>query len=118
MLTWSPSRQLDIHFNAEQMVTEAADTSSTAVRADAVQLGFDYEIRPNIILSGAGTYERDRFFGEDRSDKVYYVDTQLKYLLSNVMSFSIWHRYLLRDSNSPGSSFDKHQVGINATARF
>jgi hypothetical protein len=118
MLTWSPSRQLDIHFNAEQMVTEAADTSATGVRADALQLGFDYEFRPNVILSSAGTYEKDHFFGEDRQDKVYYVDTQLKYLLNNVTSISVFHRYLLRDSSSPGFSFDKHQVGINATARF
>jgi hypothetical protein len=118
MLTWSPSRRLDIHFNAEQTVTEVSDTSSTGVRADAVQLGFDYEFRPNIILSSAATYEKDRFFGQDRTDNVYFVDTQLKYLLNKVGSISIWHRYLLRDSNSPGISFDKHQVGINASARF
>jgi len=118
MLTWSPTRRIDVHFDAEQMVTEAADTSSTGVRADALQLGFDYEFRPNIVLSNAATYEKDRFFGQDRSDNVYYIDTQLKYVMNRIATFSLWHRYILRDSNSPGFSFDKHQVGINATARF
>ena len=27
-LTWHPTRLLDIHFNAEQLVTQTADTSS------------------------------------------------------------------------------------------
>ena len=118
MLTWSPTRRLDIHFNAEQAVTEAADTSSTGVRADALQVGFDYELRPNIILSSAATYEKDRFFGQDRTDNVYFVDAQLKYLMNQVTSISLLYRYLLRDSDSPGFSYDKHQVGINASARF
>lgn len=118
MLTWSPSRRLDIHFNAEQAVTEASDTSSTGIRADAVQLGFDYEFRPNVIFSSAATYEKDRFFGQDRADNVYFVDAQIKCLMNQVTSVSLLYRYLLRDSNSPGLSFDKHQVGINASARF
>ncbi len=118
MLSWSPSRRLDFHFNAEQAVTEASDTSSTGIRADAVQVGFDYEFRPNVIFSSAATYEKDRFFGQDRADNVYFVDAQIKYLMNQVTSISLLYRYLLRDSNSPGFSFDKHQVGINASARF
>ncbi len=118
MLTWSPSRRLDIHFNAEQAVTQVADTSPTGVRADALQFGFDYEFRPNIVLSSAATYEKDHFFGVDRLDNVYFVDMQLKYLLSSYGTISILYRYLLRDSSNPGFSYDKHQVGVNATARF
>ena len=118
MLTWSPTRRLDIHFNAEQAVTEAADTSSTGIRADALQVGFDYELRPNVILSSAATYEKDHFFGEARTDNVYFVDAELKYLMNQVMSVSLMYRYTMRDSDSPGFSFDKHQVGVNASARF
>ena len=118
MLTWSPSRSLDVHFNAEQMVTEAADTSTTGVLADALQLGFDYEFRPNVVLSTGATYEMDSFKGQDRADKVYAVDARLKYLLNRVDSISLYYRYTQRDSNLPDLSFHKHQVGINAAARF
>jgi hypothetical protein len=117
-VTWSPSRRLDVHFNAEQAVTEASDTTATGILANALQLGFDYELRPNIVWSTAATYEKDQFKGQDRRDNVYVIDTQLRYLLNQVTAISIWHRYLSRDSNSPGASFDKHQVGINASARF
>ena len=109
---------LDVHFNAEQLVTEASLTSTTGILANALQAGFDYEFRPNVILSAAGTYETDDFKGEDRSDKVYALDTQIKYLLNNVMSLSLQYRYLRRDSSLEDFSYDKHQVELNATARF
>jgi hypothetical protein len=118
MLTWSPTRLIDVHFNAEQLVTEASDTTSTGIRASALQLGFDYEFRRNVILSAATTYERDNFYGQDRLDYVYDADVRLKYLLSNVTSLAFYYHFIRRDSSIPIDSFDKHMVGINASARF
>ncbi len=117
-LTWSPSRALDVHFNAEQIVSEASDTSSTGILANALQAGFDYEFRPNVVLSAAGTYEKDSFKGQDRQDNVYAVDAQLKYTLNNVTTLSFLYRFIRRGSSISDFSYDKHQVGINATARF
>jgi hypothetical protein len=118
MLTWSPSRQVDVHFNAEQIVTESWDLGSSGIRADAVQAGFDYEFRPNVVLLTAATYEKDHFQGQPREDNVYAVDARVKYALNNLMSISLGYRYTLRDSNVPAASFDKHQVGVNASAHF
>jgi hypothetical protein len=118
MLTWSPSRLVDVHFNAEQTVTEASDTSSTGILANALQAGVDYEFRPNVILSTAAIFEKDNFKGQPRQDNVYALDSQIKYLLNNVASLSFQYRYTRRDSNAPGFSFDKHQVGVNAAAQF
>lgn len=117
-LTWSPSRVLDVHFNAEQLVTEASDTSSTGILANALQLGFDYEFRRNVVLSTYGTFEQDSFKGQDRKDNVYAIDAKLTYALNNITSLSLLYRYLRRDSNTPEFSYDKHQVGINASAHF
>ena len=69
-LTWRPTRLLDVHFKAEQLVTQTSDTSATGVLANAVQLGLDYELRRNVIVSLAGGYENDRFFGQLRKDNV------------------------------------------------
>ena len=118
MLTWSPSRLIDVHFNAEQVVTEASDTSATGILANAVQIGFDYEFRPNVIFSSAATFEKDSFKGQPREDKVYALDSQIKYSLNNVTSLSFQYRFTRRDSNLPEFSYDKHQVRINAAAQF
>lgn len=117
-LIWRPTRLIDVHLNAEQLVTETADTSSVGVLADAVQLGVDYELRRNIIVSLNGGYETDRFFGQARKDHVTTTDASIKYLLNRFGAIALYHRYTARNSDIPAFSYDKHQVGINVTAQF
>jgi len=117
-LTWRPTRLLDVHFKAEQIVTETSATSSAGVQANAIQAGVDYEFRRNIILSLAGTYENDRFFGQDRKDTVITSDVRVKYLFNRFATMAVYHRYTDRNSDVSAFSYDKHQVGINVTAQF
>lgn len=118
MLTWSPTRLLDLHVKAEQIVTEASDTVAGGIKANAFSLGADYELRRNLVLSVAGTYERDQFFGQPRSDTVRSIQTELKYVLNRYSTISLQHRYFRRDSNVPSAGYDKHEVGVNVTARY
>jgi len=117
-LTWRPTRLLDIHFNAEQLVTQTSDTSATGVLANALQLGLDYELRRNVIVSLAGGYETDRFFGQQRKDRVTTSDARVKYLVNRFSSISAYYRYTARDSDIAIFSYDKHLVGMNVTAQF
>lgn len=118
LLIWRPTRLLDVHFKAEQLVTETADTSSVGVLANALQLGLDYELLRNVVISLAGGYESDRFFGQVRKDHVTSTDARVKYLLNRFGAISVYHQYTARNSDIPAFTFDKHQVGINVTAQF
>ncbi len=118
MLTWSPTRQVDVHFNAEQIVTTTADTSVTGVLANSFQLGADYEIRPDLVLSPLFIYEKDDFKGQPRNDDVYGAELRLKRMFNNWASASIYYRYLQRDSNIPANSYEKHVIGVNASVQF
>jgi hypothetical protein len=117
-LTWRPTRLLDIHFKAEQLVTQTSDTSANGVLANALQLGLDYELRRNVIVSLAGGYETDRFFGQLRKDHVLTSDARVKYLMNRFASVAVYYRFTSRDSDIPVFSFDKHLVGLNVTAQF
>ena len=116
--TWSPTRMLDLHLKAEQIVTEAGDTAVGGIRADAIQLGADYELRRNLVLSVAGTYERDKFFGQSRVDDVFSTLTALKYKINRHSEVTLQHQYFQRDSSIPTSSYDKHRIELNVTARY
>lgn len=118
MVTWQPTRLLDVHFKAEQLVTEVAQTAATGVLANAAQLGLDYEFRRNIVASVTGAYEIDRFFGMERKDDVTTADARVKYLLNRFSSIALYYTYINRISDVPIYSYDKHQVGINVTAQF
>ncbi|HEV7820458.1 MAG TPA: outer membrane beta-barrel protein, partial [Burkholderiales bacterium] len=118
VLNWSVTRMLDLHFKADQIVTQAADTTVGGIRADAFQVGGDYELRRNVVLSVAGTYERDKFFGESRNDTVYSTLTELKFLINRYSYISAQHQYVRRDSSAPLGSYDKHEVGLSVTAHY
>lgn len=117
-VTWSPTRLLDVYAKAEQLVTETSTTSSSGVLANSYQAGVDYELLRNVVISVAGGFEDDKFFGQVRKDKVISTDARVKYLLNRFASVSIYHRYTDRDSDIPAFSYQKHQVGINVKAQF
>jgi hypothetical protein len=118
MLTWSPTRRLDVHFNAEQVVTTTADTSVTGVLANSFQLGADYELQPGFTLSPLFIYEKDDFKSSPRKDNVYAAELRLKRMFNRWASASIYYRYLQRDSNNPLNSYEKSVIGINASVQF
>jgi hypothetical protein len=117
-LTWRPTRLLDVHVKAEQLVTQTSDTSATGVLANAVQVGLDYELLRNVIVSLAGGYETDRFFGQVRKDNVTTSDARVKYLLNRFSSVSAYYQFSARSSDIPVFTYDKHLVGLNVTAQF
>jgi hypothetical protein len=118
LLTWRPTRSIDVNLIAEQIVTQSSPTTTTGVVADLLQLAVDYEIRRNVVLTVAGSRELDKFVADVRRDRVYTVDTRLKYLMNRVTSVAFWHKYIQRDSNIPVFSYDRQLVGINVTAQF
>jgi hypothetical protein len=118
LLTWSPTRTVDVWFKAEQIITEATLTDASGIQADALVLGLDYELRRNVIFSTSATYENDRFHGQPRVDNVFATYAELRYQLNRYATISLRHSYTQRESNIPIDSYSKHQVGLNVTVQF
>ena len=119
MLTWRPTRLLDVHFNAEQIVTQTSDTSSTGVLANAFQLGLDYELRRNVIVSLSRAVTRTTILRSAAQGQRHHLRHAHQISRSiDSAPFPLYHRYTERDSDIPAFSYDKHLVGINVTAQF
>lgn len=117
-LRWSPTRSLDFTLKGEEITTEAVDTVTSAVRAQAVMLRADYSLRRNVVLSALGSYENDKFVGQDRHDNVYSTVLTVQYLLNRFSSIGVDYKYINRQSNLTSATYDKHEVGLNVTAHF
>ena len=50
LLTWRPTRSLDVNLLAEQIVTQTSPTTTTGIIADLLQVAADYELRRNIVV--------------------------------------------------------------------
>ena len=118
MLTWRPTRMIDVNFKAEQIVTQTSDTSVTGVLANNFQLGVDYELLAQYRRVGCRQLEKDKFHGQPRNDQINTVDARIKYLPNRFGAISVFHRFTERDSNISTFSYQKHLVGFNATAQF
>jgi len=118
LLRWSPTRALDFTLKGEEITTEAVDTVTSAVRAQAVMLRADYSLRRNVVLSALGSYENDKFVGQDRQDNVYSTVLSVQYLLNRFSSIGLDYKYVNRKSNLTTATYDKHEVGLNVTAHF
>lgn len=118
LLRWSPTRSVDVTLKAEEITTEAVETIASGVRAQALMLGVDYELRRNVVLSTVGGYENDKFVGQDRQDQVFSATTSLQYLLNRFSSVSLQYKYVNRASNVPTAVYDKHEIGLDVTAHF
>jgi len=118
LLRWSPTRALDFTLKGEEITTEAVDTVTSAVRAQAVMLRADYALRRNVVLSALGSYENDKFVGQDRQDNVYSTMLTVQYLLNRFSSVGLDYKYINRRSNLTTATYDKHEVGLNVTAHF
>jgi len=118
LLTWSPTRKIDVKLKAEEIATEAVETVASGVRAQSVMLGLDYELRRNVVLSTIAGYENDKFFGQERTDKVYSATASLQYLLNRYSSIALNYKYVNRNSNVPTAVYDKHEIGLDVTAHF
>ena len=104
--------------DAEEITTEAVDTITSAVRAQSVMLGVDYEIRRNVVLSALGSYENDKFIGQDRRDNVYSATANLQYLFNRFSSVGLRYKYVNRASTVSAATYDKHEIGLDVTAHF
>jgi hypothetical protein len=118
LLTWSPTRSIDVTFKAEEIATEAVETVASGVRAQSAMLGVDYSLRRNVVFSTVAGYEKDKFFGEDRQDNVYSATASLQYLFNRYTSVALSYKYVNRNSNVLSAIYDKHEIGLDVTAHF
>ena len=96
-----PTQLLTLTLVGQRQVTDASFSSTGGYFQNTVTAEADYELRRNIILSGAGGYETDQFTGLSRTDTVWNGQLQGRYFLTREVGVGAKLSYVKRDSSLP-----------------
>ena len=94
-----PTQLLTLTLVAQRQVNDSSFSTSGGYFQNTVSGEADYELRRNIILSGAAGYERDQFPGLSRNDNVWNGQLQGRYFLTREVGLGAKLSYVKRDSN-------------------
>jgi len=96
-----PTQLLTLTLVGQRQVNDSSFSSTGGYFANTITGEADYELRRNIIISGAGGYERDEFPGQSRTDTVWNGQLQGRYFLTRDVGLGAKLSYVTRGSNQP-----------------
>ena len=96
-----PTQLLTLTLVGQRQVNDSSFSSTGGYFQNTITGEADYELRRNIIISGAGGYERDQFPGLNRNDSVWNGQLQGRYFLTRDVGLGAKLSYVKRDSNEP-----------------
>lgn len=116
-LDYAVTPLLTLGLTASRGLEESSNIETGAYVATRIGAQADYELLRNLNISGAVSYERDRFEGIDRRYTIRRATLGLRYRLSPRLRLEA--DYETRDQDSfgtaPGRDFVRHQVTFGIT---
>lgn len=116
-LDYAVTPLLTLGLSASRGLEESSNIETGTYVATRIGAQADYELLRNLIVSGAISYERDRFEGIDRRYTIKRATLGLRYRLSPRLRLDA--DYEARDQDSfgtaPGRDFLRHQVTFGIT---
>ena len=96
-----PTQLLTLTLVGQRQVNDSSFSTTGGYFQNTISAEADYELHRNIIISGAGGYERDQFPGLNRTDTVWNGQLQGRYFLTREVGLGAKLSYVKRDSNLP-----------------
>jgi hypothetical protein len=121
---WNPLVPLMIKPYVKRTIEETVLTTHTGFWATAFGLDVDYDLRPNIKLTGGLSYTKADYKKArsvpsfNRDDDYMRFEIGLRYLPTENFFIGPSYRFTSRDSNLSGNDFSRHLFSIRAGARL
>ncbi len=96
-----PTQLLTLTLVGQRQVNDSSFSTTGGYFQNTVTGEADYELRRNIIISGAGGYELDQFPGLNRNDTVWNGQLQGRYFVSRDVGLGAKLSYVKRGSDQP-----------------
>ncbi|MGJ3230752.1 MAG: outer membrane beta-barrel protein [Oceanicaulis sp.] len=116
-LDWFVSPLTTLTFEASSSIEESVVAGASGFIAQRAAIGFEREIRRNVIAEARVFVESDDFEGIAREDDRYGFESRLDILVNRSVSVFGDIQYADQSSNSVGNSFERTVVRIGITLR-
>lgn len=108
-LIWNVTPLTTVRASFSQSVAETTLENPIASSSleTGVQLTVEHELLRNVLLLGSVGYVHDDYQGNPRQDDTFGVDAGVRYMLNRQWTASADLNYSQRDSNVPGSNYNR-----------
>jgi hypothetical protein len=114
-LEYFPTQLLTVTGVAVRQIQDSSFNNSGGYFQNMASLGADYELRRNLIVSVAGSYEYDKYKGVDRKDKVGNLALSGRYFVNNTVGLGLTLSSAKRTSKGAdfGPEYKARQIGLS-----
>jgi len=111
-LIWYATPLTNLRFTALSELDETTETGASGIERNEVTLAVDHELLRNFILTAEAGYALDDFTGAEREDETLTFGFGGTYLFNRHLRGGFDYRYITRESNEQGESYDENRIGV------
>jgi hypothetical protein len=115
---WYPTELTTVRFDARHTIEETTLANASGYLNSHIGLELDHELLRNLILTAAGSYDRDSYRGIIQVDRYWAVTFGLAYLMNRNLSLDLGYTFSRRNSSISGLDYANHTLRIGLTGRF
>jgi hypothetical protein len=104
-LDWYVAPTFTLHFNAARALSDVVLPGVSVTDDQSVRIGFDSELRHDLILQGFGAYTDSHYVGLNRTDHYPSAGVTLRYLINQYASAELSYVYTSRGSTLESTNF-------------
>lgn len=109
---WSITELTTAQLEVTRSFDEAIQTGASSILATSGLASVDHELRRNVIIGADVGLSNFDYEGIARNDDVWLFGVDGRYLINRYFFAGGGADYIMRDSNTPGLSFDQVVVGV------
>jgi len=108
--TWNITRMTALDFRAKREIDETTVTGASGIIGESFDAGIEHELRRWLHFRVNGGYQRDRFEGAGRTDRITRFGAGVRYELNRSTDIDGSWRYDQRRSNETGHDYRRNRA--------
>ncbi len=111
-LTWNPSGLTTVKASVERSVEESTLAGASGFFASRFTAGVDHELLRNLIISANGSFQKNKYDGNARTDDIVRAAAEVRYLMNRNFYVTVGYDFQNRESNFINQNYTVNTVMI------